>query len=287
MSFPLALLLTLSPAPSDLSPEAAEHNARAMRHYDAGELAPAVDEFHAAYRSMPDARRDLAGREQLLGSMRATLLDLHARTGEAAPLCRLQGILQAHVDALTAAYPDDPDRLEIRSGRARRREVTEQLTTFGPDACKPPPAPLPTPATAPPIGQPAPPPAPPPPVPPADPRPRRLQIAGGIVAPLGLVALGVVGAIAAGHHRDLARADDLHAELRTRPCTADDRTRMRELLATLRREEGLMIALGVTGGALLTAGTAMLVRGTLQRRRARLGLDLRQSRLGLTLSGEF
>ena len=69
-----ALFLVLAPASSVLSPEAAEYNAKAMRFYDAGQLAPAVDEFYAAYQSMPDARRDLAGREQLVGSMRSTLL---------------------------------------------------------------------------------------------------------------------------------------------------------------------------------------------------------------------
>ncbi len=75
--------------------------------------------------------------------MRATLPDLHTQTGEAAPLCRLQGILQTHADALTAAYPDDPTRIEIRSARARYKEVTQQLTALGPDACKPPPALIP------------------------------------------------------------------------------------------------------------------------------------------------
>ena len=280
----LILVLALAPTPSDLSPEAAGYNAKAMRFYDAGQLAPAVDEFHAAYQSMPDARRDLAGREQLLGSMRATLLDLHAQTGEAAPLCRLQSILQDHADALTAAYPDDPNRLEIRSARARHREVTQQLAAFGPDACQPAPAvvtlpadpPVPTPLRTAPASPPA-----------DDPIPRRLQIAGGVLVPLGLVVLGVVGAVGAGYRRDLARADELHTELMTRACTDDDRTRMRDLLAVTRREEGLMIALGVTGGALLTAGTALLVRGTLQRRQARLGFDLRQNRVGLTISGEF
>ena len=204
----LVLVLALAPAPSDLSPEAAEYNAKAMRFHDAGQFAPAVDEFQAAYQSMPDARRDLAGREQLLGSMRATLLDLHAQTGEAAPLCHLQSILQGHADALTAAYPDDPNRLEIRSARARHRE-----------------------------GQ-----------------------------PYG-ARLGVIGAVGSSYRRDLARADALHAEQATRSCTEDDRTRLRELLTATRREEGLMIAL--------------------QRRRARLGFDLRQHRVGLTISGEF
>ena len=66
-----------------------------------------------------------------------------------------------------------------------------------------------------------------------------------------------------------------------KPRMASDELRARMV------QEGLMIALGVTGGALITAGTALLVRGTLQRRRARLGLDLRQHRVGLTISGEF
>ena len=137
-----ALFLVLATASSLLSPEAAEYNAKAMRFYDAGQLAPAVDEFYAAYQAMPDARRDLAGREQLVGSMRSTLLDLHDQTGEAGPLCRLQSILQEHGDALAAAFPNDPDKLETRSARARHEEATQQLAAFGPDACKPPPPPV-------------------------------------------------------------------------------------------------------------------------------------------------
>jgi hypothetical protein len=284
-----ALFLALAPTSGVLSPEAAEYNAKAMRFYDAGQLAPAVDEFYAAYQSMPDARRDLAGREQLVGSMRSTLLDLHDQTGEAAPICRLQSILQEHADALAAAFPNDPDKLETRSARARHEEATQQLAAFGPDACKPPPPvaealpapespqpPTPAPAVAVPTTPPT-----------ENPVPRRLQIAGGILLPLGLVALGVVGAVSADHRRDLAQADALQAELALRPCTDDDRTRMRELLAATRREEGVMIALGVTGGALVTAGTALLIRGSLQRRRARLALDMRQDRLGLVIAGEF
>jgi hypothetical protein len=266
---PIALFLVLAPASSVLSQEAAEYNAKAMRFYDAGQLAPAVDEFYAAYQSMPDARRDLAGREQLLGSMRATLLALHDQTGEAAPLCRLQSILQGHADALLAAYPGDPDKLETRSARARHEEATQQLAAFGPDACAPPPPPVPV-VASPVVEQTASPAltlAPVPLTPPTDPRPRRLQIAGGVMLPLGLVALGVVVAVSSDHRRDLAQADALHNELAVRPCTDDDRTRMRELLAATRREEGVMIALGVAGGALVTAGTALLVRGSVQRRR--------------------
>ena len=282
MLSPFALFLALALAPSELSPAAAEHNTKAMRFYDAGQFAPAVDEFHAAYQSMPDARLDLAGREQLLGSMRATLLALHTKTGEAAPLCRLQSILRAHVDALTAAFPDEPDKLETRSARARHREVTEQLAAFGADACKPPPVPA-----AVPISQ-APAPAPAPAVTPLPRAPigaagRKQLITGGVMLPLGLLALGALGAVASGYRADLAEAD----RLALGPCTDDDRVRMRELLEATRRDEGAMIALGVTGGALVTAGTALLVHGGLQRRRARLGLDLRQGQVGFTIAGAF
>lgn len=289
----LVLILALTAPPKALSPEAGEHNTVAMRFYDAGQLAPAVDEFYAAYQSLPDARRDRAGRELLLGSMRATLLDLHTQTGEAAPLCRLQKILKEHTDGLEAAFPNDLDMLETRSARARHEEVTQQLATFGPDACTPPPPPVPVVAAAPTTK----PPEPPTPAPAAlvpqnshtDPGipPRHLMIAGGVMLPLGLVALGVVGAIAPSYRRNLAEADVLHTALTSRPCTDDDRTRMRELLGTMRGQEGLMIALGLTGGALLTAGTALLVRGGRARRRARLGLDLRHNQVGLTIAGAF
>jgi hypothetical protein len=123
----LILHLVLAPAPSHLSPEAAAQNAKAMQFYDAGQLAPAVEEFFAAYQSMPNARRDRAGREQLLGSMRSSLLALHRETGEAAPLCRLQAILREHAEALTVAWPEDPNMLETRNARARHEEVTKQL----------------------------------------------------------------------------------------------------------------------------------------------------------------
>ena len=68
----LILALALAPEPGALPTEAAEHNKRAMVFYDNGQIAPAFEAFHAAYASMPDARADRAGRENLLGSMRAT-----------------------------------------------------------------------------------------------------------------------------------------------------------------------------------------------------------------------
>jgi hypothetical protein len=289
----LLLLLAVEP-PRSLSPAAGEHNTRAMEHYDAGRFGPAVDEFYAAYRAMPDGRRDREGRLLLLGSMRSTLLQLHRQTGGPAPLCRLRAVLQEHLDGLMAAFPDAPDMQETRSVRARHDAVTQQLAAIDPAACEPPPPPpvaaAPV-AAAPAVQSPAPPSPAPGPVTSdgvgPEPAARQRWIAGGVMLPLGAVALGVLGGVASTYRRTLDEADGLHEALLRRPCTDDDRARMRDLLTASRRQEAAMIGLGVVGGALVTAGAALLVRGGLQRRRARLGLDLRRDRVGFTLSGEF
>lgn len=276
---PLVLLL-LSTPPSSLSPEAAAHNTEAMRLYDAGLYAPAVDYFYLAYQAMPDPRGNFAGRELMIGSLRATLVQLYRDTGEPAHLCRLQAILRSYIDSLAAAFPEDPHKLELDGARARNDEVSQQLAAYGPDICAPPPLlPAPPPVVAPPPATPAP--APP------GPTGRPQLIAGAVVLPLGLAALGALGGVASTYRRDLAAADDLHAALTARPCTDEDRDRMRELLASTRRHEGAMIALGVVGGALVTTGAALLIRGGLQRRRTRLALDLRPDHLAFAITGAF
>jgi hypothetical protein len=154
---------------------------------------------------MPNARRDRAGREQLLGSMRSTLLALHAETGEAAPLCRLQALLKEHAEALTVAWPEEPNMLEIRNARARHEEVTKQLgATMAPALARRPWWPrsrrsrrcrprssrrLPRPPSRSPLRRsdanstr-------------ADTLARKQLIAGSVVLPLGIVALGVLGGV--------------------------------------------------------------------------------------------
>lgn len=113
------------------------------------------------------------------------------------------------------------------------------------------------------------------------------QLAGAIVLPFGLFALGVVIPTIFSHRRTLDRADRLHAELTARPCTDHDRDSMRSLLLTARRQEGAMIALGVAAGVLLTVGAVLLVRGRRPPPRVQLGLDLRSHFAGLALSGRF
>ena len=73
--------------------------------------------------------------------------------------------------------------------------------------------------------------------------------------------LGALGGVAFEFGRDLAAADALNQALTLRRCTDDDRARMAAILGALQRGRGVMIGLGVAGGALVTAGTALLVRG--------------------------
>lgn len=263
----LALLLFLAiEPPKSLSPVAGEHNTRAMQHYDAGRFGPAVDEFYAAYQSMPDARRDREGRVLLLGSMRATLLALYKQTGEPAPLCRLQTILKEHLDTLTAAYPEDPEMPETRSVRARYEEVTQQLADIGPTACEPPPPPAPVPVVPAPPATPAPatstPPlspskSPSPPSPDVIP-PRQLKIAGGVTLGLSTALLGVmVYGIYADTH---ARRSFLEIRDSASDCsiTSEVHGRLQDLrsdaLTGRRTAIGTGIAAGVTaalGGTLI------------------------------------
>jgi len=268
----LLLLLALEP-PKSLSAAAAGHNTAAMQHYDAGRFGPAVDEFYAAYQAMPDARRDREGRVLLLGSMRSTLLALHRQTGEPAPLCRLQKILKEHVDALTAAYPEDSEMLEIRSVRARHEEVTRQLADISPTACEPPPpAPAPevtaTPATpapatsAPALSSAK---APSPPGPDVIP-PRQLKIAGGVTLGLSITLLGVM---AYGIYAD-THARQSFLEIRDNASNCSITPEVHARLQDLRSDAliGRRIAIG-TG---IAAGVTAALGGTL------IGLARRSTR---------
>jgi hypothetical protein len=258
----LALVLAVEP-PRSLSPEAGEHNTLAMQYYDAGKFGPAVDEFYAAYQSMPDARRDREGRILLLGSMRATLLAQHKQTGEPAPLCRLQKILKEHLDALTAAYPEDPEMQETRSVRTRHEEVTQQLAAIAPAACEPPPPPPPPVSAAPPTTteSAAPAPAPPPKVATSTPDaipPRHLKIAGGVTVGLGVTLLGVVIYGIFAERRALSSAYKIRDASPDCPLSPDQLDDLQNLhsdaIAGRRIAIGAGIAAGVTaalGGTLL------------------------------------
>lgn len=267
----LALFLAALAPPESLSSEAGEHNTEAMRFYDAGKFSSAVDEFYAAYQSMPDARRDREGRELLLGSMRMTLLNLHGQTGEPAPLCRLQAILKEHADALAAAYPNDPDMLEIRSVRARHDEVTQQLASFGPHACEAPPASVPPPVIA--ATTPAPPPAPaqaPPkaattPSPDVIP-PRHLKIAGGVTLGLSAALLGVMFYGIATEASQRTRVAEIKNRSPDCPLTPTDLADLRALQQNALFGRRIAIGTGIAAGVTTALGITLLA---LVRRSAR------------------
>ncbi|MBK7827220.1 hypothetical protein [Nannocystis sp.] len=289
LAFVITLAVAIAPVPAALSPEAGEHNTKAMQFYDNRQLEPAFAEFQAAYNTMPDPRRDRAGRELLLGSMRATLLDLYDATGEPGPLCRLQAVLQTHVDALTTAFPDDPEMLEIRSARARHQEVTQQLAGIGPDACAPPP-PLPPVITA----SPTPPPAPastavpPPAQAPTDHSipPRQLRIAGGVTFGLGAALLGgmTYGIVVEAQRK--AQANTIDAEAAARPLTTDEYTKLLDLRGDAMNARYVAIGTGVAAGVATGLGTMLFVLARRSARTQRLSLApwWTHGGAGLTLS---
>ena len=289
LAFVIGLAVALAPVPAALSPEAGEHNTKAMQFYDNRQLEPALEEFQAAYDSMPDPRRDRAGRELLLGSMRATLLDLYDATGTPGPLCRLQAVLQTHMDALTTAFPGDPEMLEIRSARARHDEVTQQLAGIGPDACAPS-APPPVAASAPiPPPKRASTPAPRTPAPAPIDRsipPRQLRIAGGATFALGtgLLVGMTYGVVVEAQRR--AQANTIDAEAAERPLTRDEHTKLLALRGDAMNARYLAIGTGVGAGVAAGLGAMLFVLARRSARAQRLSLAPWWTRggAGLTLS---
>ena len=278
MHLHLALIVALVAPPRSLSPEAGEHNTTAMRFYDAGEYAPAVDEFYAAYRAMPDARRDREGRQLLLGSMHMTLLNLHDQTGEAAPLCRLQGILQEHADALAAAFPEEPEMLEIANARARHEAVTQKLAAYGDNPCAPPPPP-PAPAPAPVVPaatipvQPAPAPAAAPTT--ATPAssdaipPRHLKIAGGITLGLSAALLGVMTYGLVSDAKMRARVSEIDDKPPDCPLSPGEHEELLGLRKDAVTSRGIAIGTGVAAGVTTALGVTLFAlarRGTGKKR---------------------
>ena len=127
----------------------------------------------------------------------------------------------------------------------------------------------------------------PPPAPPG-PRPnlrraRAMTVAGAVMLPLGLVALGgLVGTTVA-----YRRTGDEYRRVGVDGYLCNDLAALGELRDRARSQAGAIVGLGVASGALLAAGTVLLVRGQRTLRRARLGLDVRPGHAGLLFSGSF
>jgi len=127
----------------------------------------------------------------------------------------------------------------------------------------------------------------PPPVPPG-PRPslrpgRTMTAAGAVLLPLGLVALGGFVATTVGYRR----TGEEYRRAGADGYLCDDLAALGDLRDRARSQAGAMVGLGVVSGALLVAGTVLLVRGQKTLRRTRLSFDLRPGRAGLLISGSF
>jgi hypothetical protein len=321
LSWWLMLACVRGPTPDALSAEAGAHNEEAMVFYDRGEFEPAFVEFQAAYDAMPEPRRDLAGRELLLGSMYASLLQAHDASRRPAPLCRLQAVLQTHIDALTRAFPEDPGKPELLSAKSRHADVTTKLAAFGSDACTAgagksdaggaaarPGAPVAGAgksdaggagkSDAPVAGagksdageagtaRPGAPAAPrPAPVRDEIP-PRHLHIAGGVTFGLGVGLLVATAVGIAGGARRRGRVDDIAAGSAGRPLDLDELARLRDLRAEALTFRRLAIGAGVATGLTLALGTTLFVLARRAARDRRLSLTPWWSRsaVGLTFT---
>lgn len=273
MKIVLAVLLSQAPAGAPRPPEAATRDEAAMQRFERGDLEGAYAEFVAAYAALPDAAGDRAAREGVMGSLRSVLRALHARAPrDPGALCRLERHLHAHVEALRAAYPAQPDLLELVGNEVRLAEVRRELAPFGDDACasaaekiSPDDAaprsaepPSPTVSASPPTRRAA-------EVPPARPAdvipPRHLKIAGGVTLGLAAAALGVMtwGIRAELGLRD--EIDDVESAASGRPFTNDERDALMDLLGQARSSRHLALGTGIAGAGLAAIGAALVVAG--------------------------
>lgn len=112
---------------------------------------------------------------------------------------------------------------------------------------------------------------------------RAMTAAGAVMLPLGVVALGGFVAAAVGYRR----TGEAFRGLGVDGYLCNDLAALGELHDRARRQAGAMVGLGVASGALLSAGTVLLVRGQRTLRRPRLAFNLRPGQAGLLLSGSF
>jgi len=124
--------------------------------------------------------------------------------------------------------------------------------------------------------------------PPPGPRPnlrrgRAMTAAGAVLLPLGLVALGGFVATTVAYRR----TGEEYRGVGVDGYLFNELAALGDLRDRARSQAGAMVGLGVASGALLVAGTVLLVRGQKTLRRARLGFDLRPGGAGLLLSGNF
>ncbi len=268
-----------APRRSDLSPEAAVHNDRAVALLTAGDPAAAVPELLDAYAAMPDPLRWRAGRGKVLGSLRGALRQLYTSTHDPRHLCTLQRLLREHIEGLLLALGDTAGPDAVAGSLARLREVDAELV--GHDCAAPAKEVTPVPPVLPvvpaPVVEVEPPPSPvrAPAATPLRDNGRPLRIAGGSLLGVGFVGVSgmVLGAIFYADSR-------AHLQAITAVVAAEDRepsaTERRDAGAFLRQGQqlrALTIVSGVIGGVAVIAGAVLRARG-LRRARATAGVGM-------------
>ncbi|MBA3548593.1 MAG: hypothetical protein H0T76_19080 [Nannocystis sp.] len=300
MSTNLLLRLVLNMAPpegSSLPPEADAHNKRAMVFYDQDRLVDALVAFRAAYDAMPDVRRDRVGRKQLIDSMHFTLVRLHEIDGGPEALCQLERLMQEHIAALNAAFPELPEVGTVEySGTLQR--LRSRLAAFPPDVCvretatvtvpsertdEPVPTATEAPAAATGPSELAVRPDVPPPVQRID--RRRVRIGVGTLVPGLLLFAPMAGLLAyrADGERELAA---LREHTKDRTLTPQQDADAAALGKRYTSVTAGAVVLGVTGAALVVTGAALLAAGARQRRMAVAPWGARGIG-GLLLQGRF
>ena len=204
---------------SVLTPEARPFNDRGVALVMAGQHAAGVAELERAYALLPDPVLHRKGRSKVLGSIRGTLLELHAATGDPAHLERLRGHLLRYIEALLVALGETATAADVELALASLRDISAMLTALHPvttapsmtsrtDTTNDPRASAtlkPTPTPAQPVLE--------PPHHPTEPAAaaadgRRLRLAGGLLIGVGVATIGVMTgtAVASADHRGKLRS---------------------------------------------------------------------------------
>lgn len=112
------------------------------------------------------------------------------------------------------------------------------------------------------------------------------MVAGAVMLPIGLVALGGVVAMLPGYVRTRDAFDELDQELAGRPATTEDLGELRDLWASAQHKEAVMAGFGVTAALSVVIGAIFMGQGRRSRQR-QLRLEARPGAAILGLSGHF
>jgi len=121
-------------------------------------------------------------------------------------------------------------------------------------------------------------------------RPKKLPgevVAGAVVLPIGVVALGGVVAMLPGYVRSRNAFDGLEQELAGRPATLADRDELRGLRADAQHKEAVLAGFGVTAAVAVVVGAILVGQGRRYRPARQLHLEARPGAAVIGLSGRF